>query len=144
MAWEDFFEEMRKMQEEINRNFEGIFSKSIAGQSDTRQPAMEVMDKGEYIIVTAELPGLEKSDIEIEVSGKTLTISANRKVQEKQEKEGYYYSERSYSRFYRTVPLPAEVIPEETKATYKNGVLEVTLKKVGKEEKKEGFRPKIE
>jgi HSP20 family protein len=92
-------------------------------------PALDVVDEGDQVRVTAELPGLEKDDFEVEVNGDRLCIRGERKSDREERKGEYYYSERSYGSFSRSVALPAEVDSDKAKATYKNGVLHITLPK---------------
>ncbi|MFQ6134989.1 MAG: archaeal heat shock protein Hsp20 [Nitrososphaerales archaeon] len=85
--------------------------------SDKREPLVDVFDEKDTVRVIAELPGVEKKDINLAVEGKTLTISVD-----------------APRKYYKKVDLPAEVDTEGTKASYKNGILEVTLKKPKAEE----------
>ncbi len=82
--------------------------------------------KGE-LIVTVELPGLTKDDVKIKLEDQTLTIEGERKKEAKEEKEGYFRSERSYRRFYRSIPLPPIARLELIRAQINNGVFEVTI-----------------
>ena len=79
------------------------------------------------IEVTVELPGLEEKDIEVSLSDEALTIKGEKKVERKDEKKGYYISERSYGSVYRSIPLPAGVDSDKAEASFKNGVLTVKL-----------------
>lgn len=92
-------------------------------------PAVEVSDDADAVHVTAELPGLNKSDFSIELEGDRLIIKGEKKSEKEEKKEGYYYSERSYGSFYRAIPLPCEVNADKIAADYKKGVLKVTLPK---------------
>jgi len=100
-----------------------------------REPFAEVMtdkDKKE-LIITAEMPGVSKEDIKVNVYDNTIEISAKVKKEEKEEREGYIRRERRAGRFYRAISLPCEVDAKKAKATYKNGILEVRLPKVALE-----------
>ena len=90
-------------------------------------PFVDVLEKGNDIIVTADLPGVDKKDIKIDVRDNMLEISADRKTEKEQKEEEFYRHERSFNRFYRAVRLPASVDESKAKATFNNGVLEVTL-----------------
>ena len=96
-----------------------------------RQPLVDISDKGKEIEVVAELPGLDKDNINVEVDGSSITIKGEQKSASMQEdrKKGYFRQERSFSSFYRKLPLPAEVIPEKVDAEFRNGLLKVRLKK---------------
>lgn len=90
-------------------------------------PQIETFLQGDEFIVRADLPGMKKDDVRIEVADDSLTIEGERKEEHKEEREGYYRSERSYGSFCRVVPLPEGAISESAKAAFNNGVLEVTI-----------------
>ena len=77
--------------------------------------------------MSIELPGMEMKDIDVTVSDDMLTIKGEKKVERKEDKKGYYLSERSYGAIYRTIPLPPGVDGEKAKASFKNGVLTIKL-----------------
>jgi len=95
-------------------------------------PKVDVVDRANDVLVRAEVPGVEKKDIEVSVSGNMLTIRGETKKETKEEKGDYYRAEISRGAFSRTVALPAEVDDSKTKAAMKDGVLELTLPKVEK------------
>jgi HSP20 family protein len=78
-------------------------------------------------MIKADLPGLTKDDVKVELTGEALTISGERKEEKEEKREGFYRSERNYGRFYRYVPLPEGVKTDKANAMFRNGVLEVTL-----------------
>ena len=86
-------------------------------------PAVDVSKRDDQIVVHAELPGLNAKDVNVEVDNGTLTISGQRQ----QSSGDAVHSERSYGSFYRAIPLPENVDPDQIKATFTNGVLEVTM-----------------
>lgn len=86
-------------------------------------PAIDVSKRDDQLVVHAELPGLNAKDVNVEVDNGTLTISGERL----QASGDAYHSERSYGSFYRAIPLPENVDPDQIKATFTNGVLEVTM-----------------
>jgi len=92
-------------------------------------PQVELFERGNDIVVRAELPGLNKDDVDVEVDDDALIIRGERHNDVEEEQEGYYRSERSYGSFYRAIPLPEGVDPNACNATFKEGVLEVTLQK---------------
>jgi HSP20 family protein len=87
------------------------------------------MDGDKEIIATAEMPGLEKKDIKINVTEDMLEISTETKQEEKKEEKGYIYRERRSGSYYRAISLPSPVDPDNSKATYENGVLEIKMPK---------------
>jgi HSP20 family protein len=103
-----------------------------------RMPYADIIDRGDSIVVTAEMPGIPKENVEIEVDENGVEISGKVEQSVEDEDRGYYRRERAYSSFYRYIPLPEEIKPEDVRATMKNGVLEIVLpkKKPTKVEKK--------
>src|SRR5262249_5822238 len=125
------FDQLSTLRSEINRLFEEPFS-GLARASeffDVWSPALDVYEDKDNLIVKAELPGLKKDEIDISIHEGALHISGERK-QESEHKGGETYrSERFYGRFHRTVGLPKPVDAGKVNATYKDGVLTVTLPK---------------
>jgi len=132
---------MDRMTEEMDRMFDRVFRdfgvprlawmpRDLAGSSNRQAlwaPRIEAFQQGDRFIVRADLPGLKREDIQLEVTGDALTIQGERREEQEQEREGYYRSERQYGRFYRSIPLPEGVITESAQATFRNGVLEVAM-----------------
>jgi HSP20 family protein len=100
-------------------------------------PVVDLYEEKDDIVVKAELPGLEKDNIEVNLSDKRLTIKGEKKQEEEVKKEGYYRSERSYGSFVRTLELPREVQTDKVRAAFKNGILEIRLPKTEEAKKKE-------
>ena len=98
---------------------------------------MDLYEEKDEIVVKAELPGMEKDNIEVNLSDDRLTIKGEKKKEEEIKKENYYRSERSYGSFVRTLELPGEVQADKVKANFKNGVLEIRLPKTEQAKKKE-------
>lgn len=92
-------------------------------------PAVDMVDRKDEIVLRADLPGLAEKDIEVTVQDGSLTIRGERKEEKEEKKEDYYCCERRYGLFARTLPLPAGVEADKVKATFKNGVLEVSMPK---------------
>jgi len=135
--WDDF----RRFEEMMNRMFENFSGKTTSKRllssgergavvpSEYREPFIDVMESDKEIIATAEMPGLEKQDIKINVTEDMLEISAETKQEEKKEEKGYIYRERRSGSYYRAISLPSPVDPDNSKATYENGVLEIKMPK---------------
>jgi HSP20 family protein len=100
-------------------------------------PAVDMYDKKDEIVVKAEVPGVEKENISISLTDNTLTIKGEIKKEEEVKEEDYYYAERSYGSFSRTLTLPAKVQADKVKASFKNGVLEIHLPKAEEAKPKE-------
>ena len=90
-------------------------------------PRIEVFEKDHRLVTRAELPGLRKEDVRVEIADGQLAISGERKREFEEKKDQMFRSEREYGCFYRSVPLPEGVKPEDVKATFADGVLEITM-----------------
>jgi len=90
-------------------------------------PRVEVLERQGELVVRAELPGVPPEAMKVEIHDNLLTLEGERKLEKKEEREGYCYSEWSYGTFYRSIPLPEGVDTAKAKAEFKNGVLEVTM-----------------
>jgi HSP20 family protein len=93
----------------------------------TWTPAVEVFQRHNELVVRADLPGLTKDDVKVDVTEDAITLQGERKQEHEEEREGVFRSERSYGSFFRSIPLPEGVISDQAKATFKDGVLEVTM-----------------
>ena len=124
--------EINRIRNEIFRIFEDPFGFASSAASTLFEgwtPPVDVHEDKDKITVRAELPGMKKEDIEVTVVGDALTVAGERK-QEQEKREGESYrSERYVGRFQRTITLPTEVDPNKVQATYKDGVLTVTVNK---------------
>lgn len=98
------------------------------GEPQAFGPSVDVIDRDDEVLVRAEVPGYNKEDIEVAVSGNALTLKGETRTEEKQEEGDYYHCEISRGSFSRTIGLPADV--DESKASMKDGVLELTLPKI--------------
>jgi HSP20 family protein len=96
-------------------------------------PTVDVSETAKEIIVNAEIPGVEAKDIDVNLDGNVLTIKGERKKEHEEKEENFHRIERSYGSFYRSLRLPADVDGERIKATYKKGVLRITMPKTEKE-----------
>ena len=95
----------------------------------TFAPRMDVYEKDGALVLTAELPGLKKEDVQVEIYNGNLVIKGESKATKEIKEEAYYRTERTFGSFYRSLPLPWEVTPEQIKATLTDGVLEVQIPK---------------
>jgi HSP20 family protein len=125
------FNELNRIRNEIFRIFEDPFSFGSASSSmfEGWTPAVDVYEERDKITVRAELPGMNKQDIEVTVEGDTLTISGERRQEQEKRQGETYRSERFLGRFQRTLTLPSEVDPNQIQATYKDGVLTIVCSK---------------
>jgi len=118
------FKLMRRFTEEMDRAFAGATTPAVI---DLWAPPLEVKHKNGNFIVTAELPGLTKDEIKVEVIENALVVEGERKRETEEKGEEYYRSERYYGKFYRSIPLPKGAKADEIKAELTNGVLEVVI-----------------
>ena len=119
------------LQSEMNRVFDAFFGTTRSGNGGARRwvPAMDLVEKDEQLILRADLPGLERDDVDIEVKDGVLTVSGERKVEDEQKADGYYRVERAYGSFARTLSLPEGIDAERITADFDKGVLEVRIPK---------------
>jgi HSP20 family protein len=99
----------------------------VGTQQTLWSPQVELFQRGDKLVVRADLPGVKKEDLHVEVRNDVLTLSGERHDEQEEKGEGYYHSERSYGRYYREIPLPEGVDADQIHATFTDGVLEVTL-----------------
>jgi HSP20 family protein len=90
-------------------------------------PQVEVFQKNHELTIRADLPGLKREDVTVDITDNDVTIQGERKHEKEEEREGYYRSERGYGGFCRVIPLPEGAISEQAKANFKDGVLEITM-----------------
>ena len=129
----DPFGLLRQFASEFDRGFEGPFWSSFRFPSFTASravnwtPEIEVFEKDRRLITRIDLPGMKKEEVKVEVTDGHLAISGERKSETEDKKENVYRCEREYGGFYRTVPLPEGVKLEDVKASFSDGVLEVSV-----------------
>lgn len=109
----------------------------------TRMPAVDVYEEKDDVVIKAEVPGLSKEDISVQVTDSTLIIKGEKKREEEIKEQDYYSCERSFGAFARSVDLPSDVKADQVKASFKNGVLEVRMPKT-EEAKKKAVTVKID
>ena len=115
-----------EIDEIVERFFGSDFgSPAFGGTEALRGPAIEAYRKDDKLVVRADLPGIDPKEVELAVEGDRLTVRGERRSSE--ETEGGAYREVRYGRFERTVQLPTGVDPDSVKATYRDGVLEITM-----------------
>ncbi len=145
------FEAMERRFAEMERAFEDFFRTPFSLMGHTRwpgmkmglpeigeiSPSMDVFEEGDDVVIKAELPGMKKEDISVDFSDGTVTISGEKKQEEKIEQKNYHMFERSYGAFTRSVRMPTEVKAEKAKATFKGGILEIRVPKTEEAKKKE-------
>lgn len=136
--------------EEMERWFEGMFPRSLMHPLhwdmptwsqlhrpfEGKAPRVDVIDRDAEVFIKAELPGVDKKDIDLTVDEQSVTIKGHTHYEKKEEKGDYYRSEVSSGSYMRTIPLPAKVVSDQAKAKYTDGMLELTLPKVSPSSKR--------
>ena len=132
------FGELHRLRDDMNRFFNEFFGHGMLPAHKDEEPALEpngrtlpidMVDHPKEVVVRAMVPGVDKENLSVSVSDGTLTISGEQKV-DKEAKEGDYYREYLYGKFYRRVNLPTAVDEGSVKAKLKDGVLDIHLPKV--------------
>ncbi len=134
----DPWRDVLSLRDEIDRLFEDFFPVKTGERRDylaeVWTPAVDIYETKDEVVVKAELPGMNKEDIKINIVDNSLVIEGEKKQEKEVKEENYYRVERRYGAFRRVIDIPVPVKTEGVEATYKDGVLEVKLPK--KEEAK--------
>ncbi len=144
----DIRDDFGRFEEMMNRMFENfwgrprrqLLSSGERGEmlpAEYRQPSIDVVETDREVIARAEMPGLEKENIKINLTEDRLEISAETKKEEEKREKGYVYREMRSGSYYRAIALPSPVDPNNAQASYKNGILEIKMPKTEVKEKKE-------
>jgi HSP20 family protein len=142
------FHEMERRFQEMEKRFEDFLRRPFSfmpswlprlrmPELEEHSPSVDIMTEGDVVVVKAELPGMKKENIDVNLTKDTITISGEKRKEEKVEKKDYLSIERSYGSFKRSFSLPAEVETEKASATFKDGVLEIRIPKTEEAKKKE-------
>jgi HSP20 family protein len=127
----DPFSMMNSFRSEMDRLFDnfgfGLAPSFGSASSFDWAPSTEVFKRDNNLVVRADLPGMKKEDVDINIEQNAVTIRGERKSEHEENKEGLYRSERSYGSFFRSIPLPEGTDSEKAKAKFDNGVLEITM-----------------
>jgi len=136
--WEPFTE-LRRMREEMDRLFQDFWRMPVITPtvSEVLSPAVDMYEKDDHIVIKAELPGLRTEDVEVTATEDSISLRGEFKKEEEVKDEGYLRRERRYGRFYRMIPMPVAIKADNVKATFKNGVLEITAPKAEETKAKE-------
>lgn len=130
--------DMETLHNRINRFFDGGFFPTFSlddGMSlGNWRPVVDIYENEDTVVVKAELPGVDKKDIKVDLKDGVLTLSGERSHEKEVKEENYYRKERTFGSFHRSFSVPAEIDPDKIKAEFKDGVLKVEIPKP--EEKK--------
>lgn len=125
---------MKRFGEEMGRLFDDFgmgkdWLNSIGGEFNPGvwTPQVEMFERNGELVVRADLPGLTKDDVKVEVGDGGISIEGERRGRIEEKRDGFYHSERRYGKFYRRLPLPEGIDVQEANATFRDGVLEITM-----------------
>jgi len=128
----DPFRDLLSIQGRMNRLFEQTLSRSRSEEgiaASTWTPTVDIYETPETIVLKAELPGLSREDIEIQIRDNALTLKGERRFAKDAQQENYLRIERAYGAFQRSFTLPATIQQDKIRAVFRDGVLELTLPK---------------
>ncbi len=136
IRWEPFGESIT-LRRSMDRLFEDVFTRRLRTAAPlVWQPAVEIFETENEVVVKAELPGIDPKNVNVTVTAEGLTIKGEAKSEQEEKGRNYYRRELRYGTYERTIPLSAEVKSDETRAAFRHGILEVTVPKA------ERVRPK--
>jgi HSP20 family protein len=123
--------EVDSLQSEMNRVFDAFFGGPTGNSGRARRwvPAMDLVESDDHLVLRADLPGLERDDVDIEIKDGVLTVSGERKSEHEEKADGFYRVERAYGSFSRSLSLPDGIDADQVTAEFDKGVLEVRIPK---------------
>jgi len=122
--------ELDRMRREMDRLWDNITRDHHPSTSEYDWvPSLDLSDRGDTLVAELEVPGMDPKDLDISVTGDVLTISGEKKREREEKEQNYHLVERSYGKFSRSVRLPSTVDPDRVEASYKDGILTITLDK---------------
>lgn len=139
IRWEPF-PELMSLRQAMDRLFEDSFirpSRLVSLLGETLTPAIDMYQTPTEVVVKANLPGVKPEEIDIHITGDTLTIKGERKTEEEIKRENYLYQEHRYGAFSRSVSLPTGLKTDKAQASLENGILTLTIPKA------EEAKPKV-
>jgi HSP20 family protein len=126
---DDPFGTLRREMDRLVDSFGREFGWPVAGQPSAMAPSIDVSETDGEIRIEAELPGVDQKNVEVVIADNLLTIKGEKKAEKEEQKKDYRLVERSYGSFARSITLPFSAEPDKANATFKNGVLTITLPK---------------
>jgi HSP20 family protein len=121
--------EVDSLQSEVNRVFDAFFGNGRGTPARRWVPAMDLVETESDLVLRADLPGLTRDDVQIEIKDGALTVAGERKAEHEEKAEGYYRVERSFGSFSRAMTLPEGVDADSVTADFADGVLEIRIPK---------------
>ena len=129
-AWPMSWESLDKVFENFRRDLEKSFSSFPTSLQKMSSLSCDIVDEGDRYVIKAEVSGVKKDEIKLNVFDNSLEISAQHKEEEEEKKKNYLRKERSQVSYYRTLPLPDKVVSDKTSAKLADGILNITIPKV--------------
>jgi HSP20 family protein len=133
--------DMFSLRHQMNHLFDDVFKPVVRGDSRLSMwnwnPTVDIYDNDETIVIKAELPGIDKKDIVIDVKDGVLTLKGERSFDNEVKEEKYYCRERTFGKFERVFRLPADIDPEKISADYKDGILKIDIPKPEEQQPKQ-------
>ncbi|MEN9217410.1 MAG: Hsp20/alpha crystallin family protein [Gloeomargarita sp. DG_2_bins_126] len=146
VRWSDPFRELETMRRQMDRLFDEMLRRDEDGGQVRRGvdwiPAVELQDTPDALILKAEIPGVEKENLDVSVTREAVQIAGEHRFEKREEDKGTVRTELRYGRFQRVIPLPVPVAHDQSKAEYRNGILTLTLPKA-EEVKTQVFKPAL-
>ena len=135
------FREMLTLQDRMNRLFNDTDFRPSLWNEDVAMtnwnPVVDIYDEDNKIVIKAELPGMDKKDISIDLKDRVLTLKGERSSENEVKEDKYYRRERTFGKFERSFTMPVGLDPEKIKADYKDGLLKIEVNKPEKEKPKQ-------
>lgn len=128
----DPFREMTQAQSQFSK----LVDQVMGGRQESWLPAIDVFDTKDAVVLKAELAGMSPDDIHIEVEDNVLSVSGERRFEDKVDEDRYYRVERRFGSFQRSLALPQGMKPEDITASYEDGILTITVPKAEEEKPK--------
>jgi HSP20 family protein len=119
--------EVDSLQSEVNRVFDAFFGNGSGSRTRRWVPAMDLVETDDHLVLRADLPGLSRDDVEIEIKDGVLTVAGERRADHEEKSEGFYRVERAFGRFSRSLTLPDGIDADSVTADFSDGVLEVRI-----------------
>jgi HSP20 family protein len=144
-------EPLRSLRDEVDRLFDSFFrgwprpwsGESLLPGLGEFAPSIDLKEDDKELVLTAELPGIAKENLDVNITEDSVTIKGERKEDKEEQAKGYHFRESSYGSFHRVIPLPVEVVADKATAKLKDGVLTLNLPK-SKASKRKGVQIKVE
>lgn len=131
MRWQPF-QEVETLRRQLDQVFDEL--KGFSNErSETWTPAIELQDSADNLLLRAQLPGIDRKDLDIQVTREAVLIAGERRYEQHNKDQGYFRSEFRYGKFHRVVQLPLPVQNDKVSAEYKDGILTLTLPKLEKD-----------